>query len=228
MSGTFFAMGLAVGLMGFAHCAGMCGGIAAALALHGGPRGGLVFLVFYQMGRIAVYTLLGAGGAYLGGAILYHPFFATGAKTLLIASDVFVMLLGAAGLGLLPFPSGRLMSADYMARPIAGLIRSTSNVAAPVQGLLLGLVFGFLPCGLLYPVLISAIQSAEPMRGGLTMLGFGLGTAPALFFVGGAASRAGNLPMKILKAAWLVVIAMGAFNLYKHIQAWSVVGSCCS
>lgn len=222
-----FTGGFAAGLLGFAHCMGMCGGLSAALGMGRKGLAGFLFLVFYQVGRISTYTMLGWGGATIGAAILFHPWFTTTAKFILVGSDLLVIILCLAGLGLLPWLRLPISEPEGLTGALSGLVRLCRLAPAPVAATLLGLAMGLLPCGLLYPVLINAVITADPAQGALTMLGFGLGTAPALLLFGATASRLRGYSMSFLRLAWVVVGAMGVYNLYHHLEGWSRLGSCC-
>ncbi len=104
---------------------------------------------------------------------------------------------------------------QLMTAGVSGLRRLPSALAA----LPLGVLFGFLPCGYLYAVAITAAQSASMVTGALMLLAFGLGTAPALLLFGSTAhwlsSRARNWMLRI---AGLIVAAMGVVNLFRHLQ----------
>ena len=222
---ALFSMGFATGLLGSAHCAGMCGGLCGALATSREGGGVWSFLLLYQVGRIATYVLLGFLGASLGAYILYTPWFSTAARWLLIASDLLVIMLGLMGLRLLPGTGAFPDTGDTLKGPMAALVLFARRFPAPVAALVLGLLFGFLPCGFLYPVLIAAVQTAEPSRGALTMLGFGLGTAPALLAAGKMAAHLKNISRRMMAFAWLGITLLGFFNLYRHLAMSA--GPCC-
>lgn len=225
---TMFTGGFVAGLFGFAHCMGMCGGLSAALGMGRKGVSGFLFLLFYQAGRITTYTLLGWAGANLGAAILFHPWFSSAAKFVLVGSDLLVIVLCVAGLGLIPRLKMPFSEPDGLAGTVSGLARVTRLAPAPVAATVLGLSLGLLPCGLLYPVLINAVITADPAQGALTMLGFGLGTAPALLLFGTVANRLRARSYRLLKFAWVAIGLMGAYNLYRHIEGWSKLGSCCA
>ncbi|PLX94038.1 MAG: sulfite exporter TauE/SafE family protein, partial [Desulfuromonas sp.] len=85
----------------------------------------------------------------------------------------------------------------------------------------LGLLFGFLPCGFLYAMALTAAQSADSLRGAGIMLAFGVGTLPALFLVGSAARWFAVRRGWMLRAAGLLVAMMGSYNLAQHIKLLS-------
>lgn len=220
MSDSLIYMAFVTGLLGMGHCIGMCGGLVSALSLsEAGRHGGWFFHLLYNLGRISTYTFIGAVVGWLGSALAYTDRFKLVTRSLLIGSDIFVILVGLGTAGLfawltvsrLEFPGP--MKAMTLA--VGGLRRLPPAVAA----LPLGLLFGFIPCGYLYAVAITAAQSASIATGALMLFAFGLGTAPALLLFGGAAHwLSGRARTWMLKIAGLVVAGMGAINLIKHMR----------
>jgi len=220
MSDSLIYMAFVTGLLGTGHCIGMCGGLVSALSLsEAGRQGGWFFHLLYNLGRISTYTFIGAVVGWLGSALAYTDRFKMVTRSLLIGSDVFVILVGLGTAGLfawlnvskLDFPGP--MKAMTLA--VAGLRRLPTAISA----LPLGLLFGFIPCGYLYAVAITAAQSASVATGALMLFAFGLGTAPALLLFGGAAHwLSGRARTWMLRIAGLVVAGMGVINLIKHMR----------
>jgi len=220
MSDSLIYMAFVTGLLGTGHCIGMCGGLVSALSLsEAGRQGGWFFHLLYNIGRISTYTFIGAVVGWLGSALAYTDRFKMVTRSLLIGSDVFVILVGLGTAGLfawinvskLDFPGP--MKAMTLA--VAGLRRLPPAISA----LPLGLLFGFIPCGYLYAVAITAAQSASVATGALMLFAFGLGTAPSLLLFGGAAHwLSGRARTWMLRIAGLVVAGMGVINLIKHLR----------
>ena len=220
MSDSLIYMAFVTGLLGTGHCIGMCGGLVSALSLsEAGRQGGWFFHLLYNLGRISTYTFIGAVVGWLGSALAYTDRFKMVSRSLLIGSDVFVILIGLGTAGLfawlnvskLDFPGP--MKAMTLA--VAGLRRLPPAISA----LPLGLLFGFIPCGYLYAVAITAAQSASVATGALMLFAFGLGTAPSLLLFGGAAHwLSGRARTWMLRIAGLVVAGMGVINLIKHMR----------
>ncbi len=220
MSDSLIYMAFVTGLLGTGHCIGMCGGLVSALSLsEAGRQGGWFFHLLYNLGRISTYTFIGAVVGWLGSALAYTDRFKMVTRSLLIGSDVFVILVGLGTAGLftwlnvskLDFPGP--MKAMTLA--VAGLRRLPPAISA----LPLGLLFGFIPCGYLYAVAITAAQSASVATGALMLFAFGLGTAPSLLLFGGAAHwLSGRARTWMLRLAGLVVAGMGVINLIKHMR----------
>jgi sulfite exporter TauE/SafE len=181
--------GLAGGPM---HCAPMCGGFvlgqvsdrmarlpAERLCEAARLRGAL--LLPYHAGRMTTYALLGAAAGALGGRLAVGGL--AGGLLLLAALLFLLQAMARWRPGLLP------------ALPAAppGWTRAVAATARRLpSGLPLGLLLGFLPCGLLYGALAAAAATGDPLRGALAMLAFGLGTVPSLLLVGIAGHLAGR------------------------------------
>lgn len=220
MTDPLISMAFATALLGSGHCLGMCGGLVAALTLSPeGRRGGWPFQLFYNLGRGLTYTLIGFLVGWLGSAFALTDVFAGLSRLLLLASDLFIMLVGLGTLGL--WRRFNVMQLEFSApsqlfsRAAASLRRLPAGLAA----LPLGLLMGWLPCGFLYAVAITAAQSASPWKGAAIMLAFAVGTFPALLLFGGTAHwLSGRVRSLMLRSAGGMVALMGAYNLYRHLQ----------
>lgn len=220
MIDPLYMMALTTGLLGAGHCIGMCGGIVAALSISSeGQRGGFLFHLLYNVGRATTYTLIGFLVGWLGSAIAYSDAFREVSRIILVGSDLFIILVGLGTAGL--FSSLNVMKLEFSApiqlltRAVAGLRKLPPGIAA----LPIGLFMGFLPCGFLYAMAITAAQSADPVTGAFVMLAFGLGTAPSLFLFGLAAHWLGTRArLWMMRGAGGMVALMGCFNLFKHLK----------
>jgi sulfite exporter TauE/SafE len=182
------------GLSGSAHCFGMCGGMAGALGMHArsvARTGATVFgtSALYQVGRIGGYATLGALFGALGMALSM-------ALNLNRIADVMRMLSGALlillGLRVLLRVNALAPLENWGARlwrhlqPLAGHAAQGNAFARP---LLLGLMWGWLPCGLVYSMLMVSATSANAAGGAAVMVAFGIGTLPAMLTSTLAAAR---------------------------------------
>jgi len=175
-----------LGLAGSVHCLGMCGGIAAAAGTRtqsagSGTRAALAGLTF-NLGRVASYALLGiAVGAIVGAAVSQVPVrpFAVALRALagLLMFFMGLSLLTGRDLLSLERAGGRLW--DRL-RPLAGRVLA---LPPSLRFGALGLLWGFLPCGLVYSALALSATSGSAVAGGATMLAFGLGTLPSMLAV---------------------------------------------
>lgn len=226
MSESLVYMAFVTGLLGAGHCMGMCGGLVTALSLsEAGRRGGWPFHLLYNTGRVVTYTLIGALVGWLGSALAYTDQFKVVTRSLLLCSDLFVILVGLGTAGM--FARLNIAKLDF-AGPIQLLTTAVNDLRRlppALAALPLGLLFGFIPCGYLYAVAITAAQSASVITGAAMLFAFGLGTAPALFLFGGTAHwLSGKARVWMLRAAGLVVAAMGLTNLVKHLQMMGMFG----
>lgn len=220
LSDPLVAMGFTTGLLGGGHCIGMCGPLVGAVSLSAGHRpGGWPFHLLYNGGRLFTYTLIGAVVGWLGSALAYSDHFRPVTRTLLLASDLFIILVGLGSAGLFAGLSITRLDLPGPLRAMTAAVRRLHRLPPAVAALPLGLLFGFLPCGYLYAVAISAAQSADPLLGAATLGAFALGTLPAMLLLGGATQWLGTRARYwMLRAAGLLVAGMGAVNLLRHLR----------
>lgn len=220
MSDPLIAMGFTTGLLGAGHCIGMCGGLVGALSLSAtGRQGGWSFHLLYNAGRIATYTLIGALVGWLGSALAYTDRLHAVTRSLLLASDLFIILVGLGTAGLFARLNVARLDFPGPLRAMTATVQQLRRLPSWLAALPLGLLFGFLPCGYLYAVAIAAAQSADARIGALTLLAFGLGTVPALLLFGGATQWLGTrVRFWMLRAAGVLVAGMGAVNLVRHLR----------
>ncbi len=210
-----------MGLLGGVHCVGMCGAIVGALSLglpppvHQHPRQLAPFLLAYNAGRLFSYTLAGAllgGIGWLAGHLVAIHQLQGGLR---ILAGLFMVMLGLylggwwSGLAQVERAGATLW------RRIEPLGRGLLPVRRLNQALALGLVWGWLPCGLVYSILIWAIASGSAGQGALFMLSFGLGTLPNLLVMGTLSGLvvAQVRKRRVRQAAGILVIGMGAWQL---------------
>ena len=164
---------------------------------------------------------------WLGLAFAYNSGLRDYGRWLLVAADVFVILVGLGSAG--AFQKLNVMKLEFPAagKVLTGWVRVVRQLPPLVAALPLGLLMGLLPCGFLYAVLLNAALSADPAVGARVMFGFGLGTVPALFLFGSAAHLLGTRTRGwMLRGAGLAVAAMGAYNLFRHLHLLEVAGCC--
>lgn len=201
---------LLLGLSGAGHCVGMCGGIAGALNL-GGARGTSITL-YYHLGRIGSYTML---GAMLG--------LAAGSLDLVAWTMSLRYLAGALLIGMGLYIANLWRGMQVLERAGAHLWRPVQRLAAnwlPARhwyhGLMLGMCWGLMPCGLIYSSLAWAATAQRPETSALMMLLFGLGTLPVMLAVSfGASGVQTALSRRGLRTGiGLLLVASGCWTLY--------------
>ena len=212
---------LILGLLGGGHCLGMCGGLMGALTLAIPPEQRarrLRLLLAYNLGRILSYASAGLLLGLAGWAVASSP----AAMLLRVLAG---LLLIAMGLYLAGWWSG-LTRIESLGRhlwrhlqPIASRLMPVSSLP---RALLLGAIWGWLPCGLVYSTLLWASSQGSPADSALLMLAFGLGTWPVLLATGMAAERLTTLLRRrgVRIAGGLLVILFGLWTLPGPHQHW--------
>jgi sulfite exporter TauE/SafE len=208
-----------IGLAGSLHCVGMCGGIVTSFSLLLLKHTHLLtYILAYNAGRITTYTLAGILTGMLGAMIS-----TTGdqARIWLDLISGFFLILFAGYIGnwwsiLRHFENvGRLLW-----RHIQPFSKQLLPLQTPWQGYLYGIVWGWLPCGLIYSTLSWSLASGHPLQGGLIMLSFGLGTLPAMLALSaGAAKWRTWLQTPLLKhAIGLTLLLAGLLLIHNALQ----------
>lgn len=205
-----------VGILGGTHCVGMCGGIVGALAAQGAAgRVGWPVHLGYNLGRISSYVVAGAVFGAIGGlGLAFGPVASVQLGFYLLAN----LMLVALGFYLMGF-TRTLAVAERAGQLLWNRVRPLTARFLPVrrfgQALPLGMLWGWLPCGLVYSVLATTLVSGSAARGALAMLVFGLGTLPNLLLAGVLLSRfqrfARAPAARILSG--LIVLGFGIYGL---------------
>jgi uncharacterized protein len=192
-----------LGISSSFHCIGMCGGIISALSLslpaqaRSQPIRLFSLVCGYNLGRIASYSL--AGG--IVGYIAYLSPLSSASNTAYVImqclASAFLVALGLHIAGW--FPQMKLIEALglHVWRHIQPLGKRFIPVESMPSAIMLGMVWGWLPCGLVYSVLLWTISSVDPVKGAIYMFIFGLGTLPSML----STALASNAIMKISKMA---------------------------
>lgn len=208
-----------IGLLGSAHCAGMCGGFVVALS----QRPGQVYRrqALYFTGKTASYAALGA----LAGAVGALAGIALAGFQSLLSLTLGLVLVGL-GLGLCgvfrrfgPTTLGQWAS-RYLARPISHLV--ASDRPAALVGL--GALNGLLPCGLVYGMLALAATTSSAASGALTLAVFGLATLPALWATGRLSLLVRPvLRQRLQQASGVLVLALGLLTTARAASALALL-----
>lgn len=166
-----------IGLLGSAHCIGMCGPIALALPVPASVNR-YVGIALYNAGRISLYTLLGLLLGGIGHLVViagFQQFLSIVGGICLLLLTLFY-LIGKKSIGNIVVLT---RSISFLKRITGEYLKRFSLSSLFVIGFLNGL----LPCGMVYMAVIGAITTGSILQGGLYMLLFGLGTAPAMMMV---------------------------------------------
>jgi sulfite exporter TauE/SafE len=212
---------LILGLLGGGHCLGMCGGLMGALTLaipaeQRAQR--LQLLLAYNFGRIFSYATAGLLLGMAGWALANSP-------AAMLLRVVAALLLIAMGLYLAGWWSG-LTRIEALGRGLWRYIQPLTRRFMPVtslpRALLLGGLWGWLPCGLVYSTLLWAASQGDALDSAALMLAFGIGTMPVLLATGMAAERVTALLRKqgVRMAGGLLVILFGLWTLPGPHQHW--------
>lgn len=207
-----------IGLAASLHCIGMCGGIIGALSLSLPPEVRankpllLTYTLSYSLGRIASYALAGALVSSVGQG-LFGTLSPTYGHTLL---RVFAALL-LIGMGFyLAGWFSRFAQVEKIGVPLWRRIEPIGQrllpVRSPLRAMAFGLIWGWLPCGLVYSTLLWSAAAGAPLKGALYMTAFGLGTIPSVLTAGLLAGWVARLP-RIPAARKLIGLSLILFGL---------------
>lgn len=207
-----------LGFLGGTHCVGMCGGLSSAFALQLPPNVGRIHLILIlNLGRIGSYVLIGMlmGALSQAGMLLDHTRMAQ--TVLFTAANVLLLLTGLYLAGVSTW-AARI---ENVGRPIWRRINPLLNVLLPLRSLracwLVGMLWGWLPCGLVYNASLYALGSGSAWQGAGYLLAFGLGTLPNLLATGlFAAQLRGFLQHRLIRlVAGLAVVAWALWQLMR-------------
>lgn len=207
-----------VGLLGGTHCVGMCGGIVAAISMQLPGQGTRFSYHFaYNAGRILSYAAAGGLAGALGASTLLLEGLWPVQQALYGLANLMLVALGLYLAGLWQAVTQIERLGGLLWRRLQPFSKSLLPVRNPAQAFLLGTLWGWLPCGLVYSVLISALASGNAISGAATMLAFGLGTLPNLIAMGLFAQQLQTLTRNIWvrRAAGLLVAGFGAWGLMR-------------
>jgi len=222
MSFVEFSLVFALGLAASLHCVQMCGPIVISYSVSL-KRDMMLAHLSYNAGRVITYSALGAlAGAAGSGIGMLGKMAGLASAARLLAGGAMVVT-GILMLRVLP----RKVLVQVERRGVMALFsRSIGRLLVSSRALGkfgLGLMLGFLPCGLIYGALLKAVETARPLAGAFTMAAFGMGTAVALLAMGMASSFAG-----LRMGAWgnrlagASILAAGAILVWRGIAAGPV------
>lgn len=234
---------LIAGLAGSVHCAGMCGGIVSAFSV-GGPSaapararvipiarmgtggtaamtwagansGELVHVLAYNTGRIGSYMLAGAIAGGIAGSVASLAHMASVQSVAYWAANLMLVAMGLylmdawRGLARVEAVGGILW------RRVQPLVKPLVPMDTPFRALALGGLWGWVPCGMVYSMLLTAMLTGSALDGALVMGAFGLGTLPMLLAMGMAGSKLRQYLQQraVRMACGLLVLGFGVLGL---------------
>ncbi|NEV64808.1 sulfite exporter TauE/SafE family protein [Thiorhodococcus minor] len=217
-----YALAFLVGLLSALHCIGMCGGIAGAIsyslppAVRSRPSSYVSYQLLFNLGRILTYCVAGAAFGSLGAGLAQL-------STLGWLEEVMRLVAASVLIGIGLYIGGWLPGFAVVERVGLPLWRRLEParqrllpVRSPLGALLVGLIWGWIPCGLVYSILIGAPAQGGWLAGAGYMAAFGLGTLPVVLGTGLLAGRLGLLARdrRLQALAGIALIGLALFTLY--------------
>ncbi|MBI5892388.1 MAG: sulfite exporter TauE/SafE family protein [Deltaproteobacteria bacterium] len=210
-----------IGFLGSIHCVGMCGSICLAFLNNDKGKATYSAYLAYNSGRIFIYTvlggLLGLFGNFIKSVVLFQ-------NTFSIIAGILMMLIGIIFLKIIPGKDIIEVSAIYGKGFFAKVLNRLSSLNACQRAFPLGIMTGFLPCGLLYAVGLKAVAAGSLFSGAITMAVFGLGTLPAMLLSTVIARSILKDRMLGQRLAYVFIIVVGIItilrggNIFEHIS----------
>lgn len=209
MTTALLVAALLMGFFGSPHCLGMCGGLVTAFGLSMkdvSPAKRRALVATYHLGRLTSYALLGLVAGLIGTAVL---------KPLMMGNNLPRILLGL----VLVFVGVTMLGAPFLNKLerfgmrfwqyLSPLRQKVFPLNTFPRALTAGLLWGFLPCGLVYGALLIAVVTHSPLSGAAIMFVFGLGTVPMLVAthetVGWLRDKIGRFRLRQLNGAIMVI-----------------------
>ncbi len=221
-----------MGLLGSTHCVVMCGGIVAVscsaipLGRRASAAAQVPYLFAYNAGRILSYAAGGAVAGALGAAVASLASVERAALGLRLIAALWMILVGV-------YVMGVRRALDWVERLVQPLWRRVAPLARQLvprrsawSALALGLLWGFMPCGLVYAAFAAATTSGSALRGAALMAAFGGGTLPMLLTMGSAAAAVSRMARTrwVRLGAGAVIFSLGLLQVAQLGPAWASVG----
>lgn len=217
---------LMVGFLGGVHCLGMCSGVVGTLSFNLRPEVQLslwrmfLYQLAYNLGRVTSYALIGALFGWLGHTVTSLATFLPAQQALQIFAGAFMLALGlyVAGVWNGVVVIERLGS--FIWKRLQPVVAKMTSVRTIPQAWLYGMVWGWLPCGLVYSMVIMAISAGGALQGAAVMIAFGLGTMPNLLLMGSFAFFFTRLSrnQRVRRVAGFLIMLMGAWQIWLAVS----------
>ncbi len=211
-AGIGFGAAWIFGLLGSAHCAGMCGPLVGLYTKQLQDQAAWRIQrqhLLYNLGRLLMYTNLGILFGGVGFLIGLLPW-ASG--VLGVLSGLFVAAMGLCLLG----AGGAARIITYLTQRLTIGWQWHGRLARSLGIAMLGALHGLLPCPLLYVMFTSAVAMQDPLRGGLFLFGFGLGTIPMMWALGTLAGRLSPARRFGLQRLYGIIVTVWGGVLFFH------------
>jgi sulfite exporter TauE/SafE len=214
MSLTILSAVFLIGLLGGVHCAGMCGGIVTAFAGRAHAPGWPLHLS-YNLGRVGSYSIAGAIAGTAGSLGLLFDGVLPIQQGLYILANLMLVSMGLYLAGFTRVAAGLERMGLVLWRRIQPATRRLLPADTLPRAFGLGMLWGWLPCGMVYAVLTSALVSGDAASGAAVMAAFGLGTLPNLMIAGLAMRRLAALRQvrTVRLTAGALVLGFGVYGL---------------
>ncbi|GAA6133654.1 sulfite exporter TauE/SafE family protein [Oceaniserpentilla sp. 4NH20-0058] len=205
-----------LGIFGSLHCMGMCGGIVGALSVNTGQQS-IKLQLSYHLGRISMYGLIGLLAGFAGLWLSQTHDYA--GQVLRGISGVLLILMGIYILGSSKALLWLEKAGSGLWKRIQPLSRSLIPISNIKQAIALGLIWGLLPCGLVYSTLSWALVAANPLHSASLMVAFGLGNMPALLSLAAFTGQINRFKQNVFVKAFvgLGIIGFGIWTLVAPI-----------
>lgn len=224
---------IAVGFFGGVHCLGMCGGLISALSFTQSTKAAATntsatkthrfsMLLAYNLGRISSYALAGALAGGLGASFLSLTGLQLAQQILSLFAALFMLALGLYLAGLWQGVARLERIGSVFWRKLEPLSRRFIPIQTPWQALPFGMIWGWLPCGMVYSILIWSLSAGSAGQGLLLMLAFGIGTLPNLLLMGTAANQLTQFSRRpaIRLGAGVMVSLLGLIMLWRLVTGF--------
>lgn len=196
--------GASIGFLGSFHCIGMCGAIALSLPVsHQNGLYRTLHIFLYNLGRASSYALMGAVLGFIGNQFLIHGY--QQLISILAGILILVFLVLSRFFNTEKFFLGGIT--NTLKKALGSLLKSTNTSSF----FLIGMLNGFLPCGLVYVAVASALATTSILHGAVLMFSFGLGTIPlmaSLMFLGNVISFSMRKKMSVIVPYFIAFTAV--------------------
>jgi uncharacterized protein len=221
---TFAAAWLS-GVMGSTHCFGMCSGLAGAVGMYARnagvtPARSFFYALLAQLGRVGSYSIAGALVGAVGSTLAVMLDWARLAIALRMLAGALLIAMAIRVVTRVNLFSWIEKIGARLWLKIAPMGQSLArqDQRSAARALLFGAVWGWLPCGLVYSMLVFAALSGSAWRGALTMFAFGLGTLPAMLSSSLLASQLVRV-LQIKSMRWMAAAVLAAFGVWTFIAS---------